>query len=138
MHGSVEIDDADFGNRPFSLRLGGERRSEEAASQGVNEPASVHEEPPPDRPSWRDQAEGRPSGANLHQQTWSGLGLLVTGLAVAGRSQSRQARRDRAGPPSSYARCRLSWYELLPAAGTDGAAWNGCGRNCGLGHVAGD
>jgi hypothetical protein len=42
MHGSVEIDDADFGNRPFSLRLGGERRSEEAASHAREECAPVH------------------------------------------------------------------------------------------------
>jgi hypothetical protein len=36
---------------PRWLRLGGERRGEETASQGGEERASVHKEPPPDRPS---------------------------------------------------------------------------------------
>src|SRR4030095_17008552 len=38
----IERQLADAGNVPRLLRLGGERRGEEATSYGANEPASVH------------------------------------------------------------------------------------------------
>src|SRR5216683_2432137 len=63
------------------LRPGGERRAKEATSQGAEKRTSVHEEPPPDRPSRRDRAEGRPGGPTLPQRqaVWLGLPLALQG-----------------------------------------------------------
>jgi hypothetical protein len=52
-------------------------------SQGGEERTSVHKEPPPDRPSRRDRAEGRPSGPTLPQRQAVCLGLPLALQALA-------------------------------------------------------
>jgi hypothetical protein len=65
------------------LRPDGERRGEEASGYYSEECSSVHREPPPDRPSRRDRAEGRPSGLTLPQRRAVWLGLLLPIQALA-------------------------------------------------------
>ena len=104
----VTEDQRDAVDLPGWLRPRRQLGGDEAASHHPNERASVHRGPPPDRPSRRDRANGRPSGANLPQHSGTWLGLLVGRWpAIERRVQSHKGgHQHEVGPSRLLNRCQ--------------------------------